>query len=1095
MFTRLLIANRGEIAIRLARAAADLGITTTGVYSDDDALSLHVKVPDEAIALVGVGARAYLDGAQIIRLAKEAGADAIHPGYGFLSENAAFASACAEAGICFVGPNPRVLSLFGDKTRARALAKENGVPILPGTAHGASLDEIGAFLAGEGAGAIMLKAVAGGGGRGMRMVTAPEDLADAFERCRSEAKTGFGDDRVYAERLIRNARHIEVQIIGDRHGSITHAFERDCSVQRRNQKILEIAPAPFLAAPLRQRIIEAALALARAAEVDSLATIEFLVDLDRDDSFFFIEANPRLQVEHTVTEEVTGLDLVATQIAIAAGGTLESLGLSKPPSVRGHAIQMRINAEIVAPDGMVKPAGGVITAFEPPSGPGLRVDASAYAGYAINPNFDSMIAKLIVRNPSDDFAVAVARASRALRSFRIEGPATSLPLHASLLAHPALTKGPVATRFLSDNLAKLAAAPAPAPAYFEGAGPLHPADAAEAHIHAAPEGTIAAAAPLRGTIVSIDIAEGDAVTRGQTLAILDAMKMEHVVTAGVAGTVRLIVARPGDTLSEGQAILFIAPGSQDSEAAADAQAIDLDAIRPDLAEVIARTAVTLDENRPDAVARRRKTGQRTARENVDDLCDPGSFIEYGQLTVAAQRRRRSMEELVKISPADGMVCGLGAVNGTLFDETRARTAVLAYDYTVFAGTQGHMNHKKTDRVLEVAEKAALPIVFFVEGGGGRPGDTDGAGVAGLDVPTFHTFAKLSGLAPRIAINSGRCFAGNAALFGCADITIATMDSTIGMGGPAMIEGGGLGIFKPDDVGPMDMQTRNGVVDIAVADEAAGVRAAKQALGYFQGPVADYSYADQRHLRRLIPENRLRVYDIRPVIETLADEGSVLELRPLYGQGMITAFIRIEGRPFGLIANDSRHLGGAIDATGAEKAARFLQLCDAFDVPILSLCDTPGFMVGPDSEREAAVRRVSRMFVAGANVSVPLFCVVLRKGYGLGAQAMAGGSFARNAFIISWPTGEFGGMGLEGAVRLGYRKELAAETDPDKQKALFDKLLTRLYDAGKAISMAAALEIDAVIDPVETRAWVIRGLKSWAPPPARVGKKRSFIDTF
>jgi acetyl-CoA carboxylase carboxyltransferase component len=403
-----------------------------------------------------------------------------------------------------------------------------------------------------------------------------------------------------------------------------------------------------------------------------------------------------------------------------------------------------------------------------------------------------------------------------------------------------------------------------------------------------------------------------------------------------------------------------------------------------------------------------------------------------------------------------------------------------------------MNHKKTDRLLHIVEEQKLPVVWYAEGGGGRPGDTDGTGVAGLDVTTFGKFAALSGEVPKIAIVAGRCFAGNAAIAGLSEIIIATKDSNLGMGGPAMIEGGGLGVFRPDDIGPSEVQWGNGVIDILADDEAHATALAKQALSSFQGRIADWSASDQRDLRRAIPENRLRVYDIRPLIETLVDTGSFLELRRGWSPGMITGFVRIEGRPMGVIANDPRHLGGAIDCDGAEKAARFLQLCDAFDLPVLSLCDTPGFMVGPDSEAAGAVRRVSRMFIAGAKLGTPLFCIVLRKGYGLGAQAMAGGGFHSPFFIASWPTGEFGGMGLEGAVRLGYSKELAAETDPEKNKALFDQLVGRLYAAGKATSMAAALEIDAVIDPAETRRWVVRGLDSCPP---RTRPSRRWVDAW
>ena len=419
---------------------------------------------------------------------------------------------------------------------------------------------------------------------------------------------------------------------------------------------------------------------------------------------------------------------------------------------------------------------------------------------------------------------------------------------------------------------------------------------------------------------------------------------------------------------------------------------------------------------------------------------------------------------------------------------------MSYDYTVLAGTQGLQNHRKKDRMFDLAERWRLPVVFLTEGGGGRPGDTDGTGVAGLDCMAFHLFGKLSGLVPLVGINSGRCFAGNAALLGCCDVVIATENSNIGMGGPAMIEGGGLGIFKPEEVGPMSVQAKNGVVDVAVADEAEAVRVAKQYLSYFQGPFEDWSCADQRRLRGIVPENRLRIYDVREVIETLADTDSVLELRRGFGPGMVTALARVEGRPLGIVANNPTHLAGAIDSNGADKAARFMQLCDAFDLPILFLCDTPGIMVGPEVEKTALVRHASRMFVTGGSLTVPFFTIVLRKAYGLGAQAMAGGSFRAPFFAVTWPTGEFGGMGLEGAVKLGYRNELAAIEDPAERTALFDQMVERSYQRGKAVNTASHFELDDVIDPMDSRHWITSALRS-VPPVTRTGKKRPCIDTW
>ena len=576
---------------------------------------------------------------------------------------------------------------------------------------------------------------------------------------------------------------------------------------------------------------------------------------------------------------------------------------------------------------------------------------------------------------------------------------------------------------------------------------------------------------------------------------MDAMKMEHVIQAPESGVIQSLNAELNTAIFEHHPLIILTPGEVSVSAGADTEIQDLDYIRPDLAEAFERHSFGLDENRPEAVAKRRKTNHRTARENLDDLCDEGTFVEYGSLTIAAQRRRRSVDDLMRNTAGDGMVTGIGSVNGDLFPDRDTQCVVMSYDYMVLAGTQGLQNHRKKDRMFEIAEKLKLPILLIAEGGGGRPGDTDGAGIAGLDCLAFQLYAEMSGLVPRIGITTGRCFAGNAVLLGCSDIVIATKDSNIGIGGPAMIEGGGLGIFTPDEVGPMSVQVPNGVVDIAVEDEAEAMQMAKKLLSYFQGPLPDWECDDQRKLRFSVPENRLRVYDVREIINTIADTDSVLELRPHFGVGMITAFIRVEGQPMGLIANDPTHLSGAIDSDGADKAARFMQLCDAFDLPIVSLVDCPGIMVGPEIEKTALVRHASRVFVTCTSLTVPLFAFVLRKGYGLGAQAMTGGGFKASAFTVTWPTGEFGGMGLEGAVKLGYRKELEAIEDTEARKEEYEKRVAQMYDRGKAVNFATAFEIDEVIDPKDTRHWIMAGFKSTPKPVPREGKKRPFIDTW
>ena len=1099
---RLLVANRGEIAVRVMRAAAEMEIETIAVFSADDAEALHVRKADRAVALERAGPRAYLNAAGIVAAAVEAGADAVHPGYGFLSENAGFARACAGAGLTFVGPSPEALELFGDKSAARALAAELGVPMLPGTGRNASLEEVRAFFDGLGPNAaIMIKAAAGGGGRGMRRVTEAADLEEAYARCRSEAKMAFGSDEVYAERLIRRARHIEVQVLGDG-ASVTHLWERDCTLQRRNQKIVEIAPAPFLDPDLRARILDAALTMAGAADYRALGTFEFLVDRDAtrpEDAFAFMEANPRLQVEHTVTEEVTGLDLVKLQIRAAEGASLADLGLAgPPPEPRGFAVQLRLNAETYGAKGLIKPASGTLTAFDLPSGPGVRVDTAGFAGFRTNPGFDTLLAKLICHDPSSDYASAVRRTYRALCEFRIEGVATNAAILRNLLTRPDFLANDVDTGFLEAHGPELTA---------EAAHPARHAVAAEPQAAAAaaapdalpdlPEGAAFLRAPIEGSVIALSVEPEAEIPAGAGVIVLEAMKMEHGVAAPSAGRVLRFLVKPGEMATEGQPVAIYAPDESLGADAAETAEIDLDHIRPDLAEAMERRRITLDEARPDAVARRRKTGQRTARENVADLTDDGSFTEYGGLVIAAQRTRRPIEDLIARTPADGLVAGVGHVNGDRFDADKARCAVLAYDYTVLAGTQGWKNHAKTDRLLKIANRRRLPLIFFTEGGGGRPGDTDFINSGGLDTPTFHMMAGHSGLAPMVGVVSGRCFAGNAAALGLCDVIIATENTNLGMGGPAMIEGGGLGVYTPEEVGPMSVQVPNGVVDVLVKDEAEAVDVAKRYLSYFQGPVKDWTAADQRRLRHVVPENRRQAYDIRAAIDLIADEGSVLELRRGFGHGMITSLIRVAGQPVGVVANNPMHLGGAIDSPAADKAARFMTVCDAHDVPVLYLCDTPGNMVGPEAEKTGLVRHCSRLFLVGANLTVPFFTVVLRKGYGLGAQGMAGGGFHNPLFLVSWPTGEFGGMGLEGFVRLGFRDKLAAIEDPEAREAEFQRLVAAEYSRGAALSAASLFEIDDVIDPAETRDWISSALDTPWQGLGRgpSGKKHAWIDAW
>lgn len=1094
--TRLLVANRGEVAVRVRHTAESLGIPCVAVYAADEADGGHLVGASEAVRLDATGPAAYLDAAAMVEAARRTGCDAVHPGYGFLSERASFAEACARAGLTFVGPSPAALTLFGDKAAARVRAAELEVPLLAGspvlTGEDPAADErVAAEFAAALGGEVMVKAVAGGGGLGMRPLavgaalrsltetnsvaetqanavteTEPDQqvalnvaflraeqkgIAGVLARCRSEAERAFGSPALYLERLLRGARHVEVQLLGDRTGAVVALGDRDCSAQRRRQKLVEIAPAPGLPDGLRERLHAAAVRLGESVDRLGLATAEFLVYRDE---FVFLEVNARLQVEHTVTEEVTGLDLVELQLAVAGGAALAELGLTECPPCRGTAVQARVNAETPRADGEVHPAAGTPTRFEPPAGRGVRVDTAAGQGLPVSPRYDSLLAKLIVTGV--DPSAALTATERSLGRFRVDGVATNLGVLRALLRHPDFRPGEVHTGFVDEHLAELVE-------------PEREQESESVHRPECETDGELVRAPRAGVVVELPVAPGDARSKGAPLAVLEAMKMEHEIPApGPVEVVELLV-KVGDAVGDGTPLVRVEPAGHAAEDETDRTENDPDHIRTDLAETLHRHYIGSDEGRPEAAAKRHEKGRLTARESLDALCDPDSFVEYGALVIAAQRRRRSVAELIERTPADGMVTGTARIHGT-------RCAVMSYDYTVLAGTQGVQNHRKTDRLLELARREKLPTVIFAEGGGGRPGDTDQAGFTGLDVPTFHTAAALVGEVPTVAVVGGYCFAGNAALAGVCDVLIAVEGASLGMGGPAMIAGGGLGQVAPGDVGPMSVQVPNGVVDLLVPDDRAAADAARRYLDYATGNVyTEYTHEDQRLLRAMVPENRVRAYPVRGVLDTLFDTGSVLELRQGFGIGMITAFARLAGHPVGVIANNPLHLGGAIDSGAADKAARFLQICDAYGLPVVSLCDTPGFMVGPEEEANGAVRRFGAMFVAGAKLRMPPVVVVLRKGYGLGAMAMAGGGFRATRLTASWPTGEFGGMNLEGSVELGYRAELSAIEDPAARRERYEELVARLYEHGKALSVASTFDLDDVIDPADTRTVLTRAL--------------------
>jgi acetyl/propionyl-CoA carboxylase alpha subunit/acetyl-CoA carboxylase carboxyltransferase component len=1056
---RVLIANRGEVSVRVARTVRELGWQSVAVYAADDATSGHVRAADAAVALSGSGPAAYLDTEQFAALASEHDCALVHPGWGFASEDYRFAERCLERGIAFAGPRPEVLKRFADKAAARALAEEVGVPVLPATPGASSVAEIAEFMD-ELGGPIMIKALSGGGGRGIRVVSSVAELHEAYERCRAEARLATGLDAVYAEALVERARHIEVQVVGDVHGSVLALGERDCSVQRRNQKVIEIAPAPGISAAHRAALADAALALARAAGYDNLGTFEFLLDTDSN-RFFFIEANPRLQVEHGVTEMVTGLDLVALQLQLALGMSLVELDVAPDQRPRGLALEARINLR----EDIGEPSP--IETFEPPKGPGIRFDTFVYPGYVPNPRYDRLVAKIIGWDPDGDLSRAAELVERGLDEMRISGPALDTPLLREVLQGDAFRSGRFTTRLLDETIE------AAAPTSSAGSGDVD-----------------TVSAPLTGIVIEVKGAGGATLGAGTVVLVLEALKMHHEIVMPVGGRVEHVAARVGEQIHAGDTLFSFTgiDGAAVSESAGD-QVSDPDASTPELDEVIALERKGLDESRPEATARRHAKGHNTIRENLALLCDADSWMEHGALVAPLQ------SEWADRAPADGVLTGTASINGALFPG-RSKCAVFAHDETVIAGTHGYHGMDKIQRLAERARQQRLPTVMFAEGGGGRSGEPHHRSLSGLILEAYVEFARLTCVAPVVAVVSRFCFAGNAVLAGVAHTIVATKDASMGMAGPPMIEGAGLGSFAPEEIAPIETLVASGSVDVVVDSDEEAIAVVRKYLGYFQGSVDTWEIKDQRRLRHLVPANTRQVFDMRAVLETLFDDQSLLELREGFGRACITALARIGGQSVGVIASDPRHLAAAIDADAADKVARFMQLCDAFGLPIVSLVDTPGFMVGPDHERAGLVRHTSRLFVAGASLTTQIITVIVRRAYGLGALALAGGSTREPFVTVAWPTAELGGEGLEGTVQITGRSELAAIEDPDEREALFQRKLGELRALTSPIAHARNFEFDALIDPAKTRDVILRALD--ASPPAwhdRAVPGRAMVDTW
>ena len=1135
---RVLIANRGEIAIRIARAADALDMESVAVYPPADALVLHPRFATHAHELTGAAdpVAAYLNAELLVAAALEHGCDCLHPGYGFLSESRALAEQCAAAGITFVGPSPEALTLFGDKVRARALAESLSIPVVPGSSDPlASIDDALTTAATLGF-PVMLKASAGGGGRGMRAVNNADELPEAFERCRSEAEAAFGNGALFLERLVTRPRHIEVQILADSFGHTVHIWDRDCSVQIRNQKVIEIAPAPSLDPTLRHRILNDAVRLVQGAKYTNAGTVEFLVSPETDE-YFFIECNPRIQVEHTVTEQVTGVDLVEAQFRIAAGASLDALGLGDQHAIaepRGFAVQARVVAQ-----GM-----GTITAYKEPAGPGLRVDACGYVGYAPPPQFDPLLAKVIgSSNSTLSLASALDRTSRALQHFHVEGIATNIESLCATLAnsdvrvgnarttlfaeHPELLQpeAPLATVGSNRSIAFLATQAAGVRGDNGAVSGLVGANRIGATASAAAAGPVlevgdgqqALTSPLQSTVVECRCTVGDVVVEGQTLVVLSAMKMETILTAPCSGVVAAVAGlQPGDVVQTGTVLVVISEAAFDSSAVARSAS---QATPPQeswatvLDDVKALRQLAEDRLAPGStdpgVVRQRNRNKLTCRERIGLILDAGSFREVGSL--AGFVSYDGDGSIQAFTPANH-VGGSGTI------ESRP-AIVCADDFTSRGGHSDGAIGAKSLYLDRLSVELRVPSVRLLDGssGGGSVASMVPEQKAAGQSNAKESSGAITAGRPRVSGGGGSFLPGH---LGSSDYTeqlysvpVVNMllGSVVGLGAakavlghfsvmlrdtaqlfvagpPVVAHAMGYEITK-EDLGGWHIHCKNGSVDNLAETEEEAADMARRFLSYLPSSVYEAppvaaprtdDPADRRDeaLLDFIPRKRTTTFDIRTLIRLMADRDSFFEIGSLWGTDQVVGFIRMNGYPVGVLASDSRHVnGGALTADGCDKLKRHLDLCDLFHIPILNLVDNPGFAVGLEHEIASTIRKGGEWMVAFAQVQVPIFTVVIRRSFGV-----AGNNFAtpraRASVRVVWPAADVGGIPPEGGIEAAYKRQLAEAADP---AALRAELNARIESARGPIGPLNRFQIEEMIDPRDTR----RMICDWLPTAYRV----------
>ncbi|MBT3897194.1 MAG: ATP-grasp domain-containing protein [Gammaproteobacteria bacterium] len=1116
---RVLIANRGEIAIRIAKAARGLGMESVSVHAAVDHLALHTRCTTET-KLIGSpedAVAAYLDIQALIQVAKETGCDCVHPGYGFLSENADFAAQCAEAGLTFIGPSAGVLSSFGDKVLARELALSLDIPIVPGSEEPLLSAKDAVVVARNIGYPIMLKASAGGGGRGMRVVESEEEMADAFERCSSEATAAFGNGAIFIEKLVVSPRHIEVQILADSTGNVVHLHERDCSVQLRNQKVIEMAPAFGLDETLKNRMLTDAVKLVKAVSYVNAGTVEFLVRPESGE-YYFIECNPRIQVEHTVTEQVTGIDLVETQFQLAAGESLESLGLGTQLAVgspRGFALQARVVAQ----------STGTITAYKEPSGYGVRVDACGYAGFTPPPQFDPLLAKIICSSGSrSSFLSAVDRAIEAIDGYQVTGVMTNLHQLKNILSHAGFRSGDARTTLLndspelssadttgkaSDQMALLEQQVQSLGGSVAGPGKVTPPPMktlmAELDIAEDEEGV---ACPMDGSVLEVCVAEGDEVAAGTNLVVMTAMKMETAVTAPCAGVVRSMQQlKVGDTVVTGQVMLVLSKTEGAGEGLVHVLKPD-DTWRPMLDEVNTLRRLAIERLKPDSkdpgVVRQYSRGKLTCRDRVLLLLDKDSFREVGSIAGFASYDEHG--EIAAFTPANS-IGGWGEVN--------SRTLIVcADDFTSRGGHSDGAIAAKSGYLDRLSIEMRMPSIRMLDGssGGGSVASMVPAQKKEGDSNAKESQGAISAGKPRVAGGGGSFLPGHLgstmyteqlatvpvvnlllgsvvglgaakAVLGHFSVMVRDIAQLFVAGPPVVSHAVGYDITK-EELGGWHIHCTNGSVDNLAETEEEAVVMTKQFLSYLPSsvyeapPIKEPDPADpvdrwEEELFTLISRKRVTTFDMRRAITLMADKNSFFEIGGLWGTDQITGFVRFNGHPLGVIASDSRHVnGGALTADGCDKLKRHLDLCDLFHIPVLNLIDNPGFAVGVEHEIAGTIRKGGEWMVAFAQVKVPIFTVIMRRSFGVAGNNFATPRAAASMRVV-WPATDAGGIPPEGGIEAAYKRQLAEAEDPEALRA---ELYARIESARGPVGPLSKFQMEEMIDPRETRRYVCEWVK-------------------